>query len=316
MPGPGGGSRGGGFGGGSRGGGSFGGSRPGGSFGGNRPPMGGLHHRPTIHIGGHRHRWSVGRPGYGGYGGGGCSGCAFVLIFILIIMIMIFGSISSAISSFFSGGDTEYSEEKLQAYADQCYAEAFGSLSSAYEDNILIVFLVNDECNDFYTIAWVGDNIHTEINNLFGDETTAYGNAVFSYVDTGYYAYSLDSALASVIDTMADEIGALGLESSFRAESAGAKADSHFVNKSGLALTASTVDASLDAFTDETGIPTVIVVDTIEDVFGKTMSFGTIYTVLGVFAVIGVVIWLIVRKAKKNTADKEDSYIESDYDEM
>lgn len=329
MPGPGGGSRGGGFGGGSRGGGSFGGgsrggfgggSRPGGSFGGSRPggnlggrpPMGGMHHRPTIHIGGHRHRWSYGRPGYGG--GSGCSGCSFAFIFILIIAIMIFSSISSAFSSLFSGGDSEYSEEKLQAYADQCYAEAFGSLSSAYEDNILIVFLVNDECNDFYTIAWVGDNVAPEISNLFGDETTAYGNAVFSYVDTDYYAYSLDTALASVMDTMADEIGALGLESSFRAESAGAKVSSHFINKSTLALTDSTVTASLESFTDETGIPAVIVVDTIDEVFGRSVSFATVYTVLGVFAVIGVVIWLIVRKAKKSS--DADSDVESDYTEM
>lgn len=320
MPGPGGGSRGGGFGGGSRSGGSFGGgsrggfsggSRPGGSFGGsrpggsfgNRPPMGGMHHRPTIHIGGHRHRRSIGRPGYGG--GGGCSGCLIVLIFIFVLLIVLFDSIGSAFSSFFSGGSSEYSEEKLQAYADQCYADAFGSASTSYEDNILLVFLVNDECNDFYTIAWVGDNVCSEISDLFGDETTAYGDAVFSYIDTGYYAYSLDSALASVTDTMAKEIGAIGLESSFRTEMSEAKAESHFVNKTELSLTGSTVEASLDAFTDETDIPIVIVVDSIDDVFGKSVSFGTVYTVLGVFAVVGVVIWLIVRKMKKS-ADAEE----------
>ncbi len=295
MPGPGGGSRGGGFGGGSRGGfsGGGGGFRPGGSFGGrpNHRPI----HRPMVHI--HRPYRGYGGGYYGrGYGCGGCSGIVFL---VLLLIILFFNSIGAAFQSFFRGGESEYSEEKLQEYADACYSEAFGGKPDSYEDNIMLVFLANEECNDFYTIAWVGDNIVTDINMLFGDETTEYGNAIFSYIDTGYYAYSLDTSLASVMEAMTKAVTSLELPSSFKNVTSGDRSDSHFVNKSELSLTESTVENALDYFTEETGIPAVIVVDTIENVFGKSVAFGTLYTVLGVFAVIGVIIWVVIYKSKK-----------------
>ncbi len=303
MPGPGGGSRGGSFGGGSRGGfgggsrGSFGGSsRPsGGHRPGGMPPMGG----PRPPMGGHFGRRPWGRPGYGPFSS--CSGCAFVLVFIIIILITVVSSLGSAVFDLFSGGSSEFSEEKLQAYADSCYANEFGSNSVSYEDNILLVFLVNDECNDFRTIAWVGDNIRTEITNLFGNESTVYGNAVFENVDTDYYTYSLSKSLASVVNTMEKEVSVLGLDSSFVVEMPGKKVDSHFVNKSELKLNNATIETALDSFTEKTGIPIAVVVDTMEPSIEKSLSFQTVYTALGVIACVGVVIWLIARKAKKSS---------------
>lgn len=312
MPGPGGGSRGGGFGGGSRGGGGShggfgggsrggfgGGSRPGGGpRPGARPPMGGPH--PPMHFGGHHRRWWWGRPGYGGPG----SGCGFSILFIIVIIFFVIAFVFSSISSLFSGGGAEYSEEKFQSYANSCYEELFGENPDSYEDNLLLVFLVNDECNDFNTIAWVGDNVRSEITNLFGNETTAYGDAVFSNIDSDYYAYSLSSSLAAVMKQMENEVTSLGLESSFRSETSGPKSDSRLVNKSKLSLNERTIESALDSFTEKTGIPVAIVVDSINNSTSTSVSWSNIYTVLGFVAFTVFVVWLI-KKSKQGSDDEE-----------
>ena len=178
-PGGGGGSRGGGgfgggsFGGGSRGGGfSGGGGFGGGSFGG-RPSGGfggGPHHHPPHHHGpffhGPRRRTYVG----GGFGGG----CFSVVVIALFVLFGGFWMLSPADNVTINWGEETvvggiaYDEATMQDYANDKYMQYFGS-SSAVEDNILLVMLTNEECDGYYTIAWVGDNIDSSINNMFGE---------------------------------------------------------------------------------------------------------------------------------------------------
>lgn len=268
-PGGGGGARGGGgfgggsFGGGSRGGsggfggGSFAGSHNGGSFGG--------HHGG--HFGGHHHHhhgphfWG---PRRRTYVGGGCSSIIFIAFFI-IFMIAFFMIPKEGITIDF-GEEDMYDEATMQEYANDKYMQYFGS-SSAVEDNILLVFLTNEACDGYYTIAWVGDNIADDINYMFG-EYTEYGDALYNNVDE-YFAYSLDSDLADVIETMTKHITNLGLDSSFYWESDRSNlADSKFVNMTSMDLTTEIVHIALTDFTAKTGIPIVVVVDSAEKVFG------------------------------------------------
>ena len=258
----GGGSRGGsgGFGGGSFGGshgGSFGGSHNGGSFGG--------HHGG--HFGGHHHHhhgphfWG---PRRRTYVGGGCGSIIFIAVFI-IFMIAFFMIPKEGITIDF-GEEDMYDEATMQEYANDKYMQYFGS-SSAVEDNILLVFLTNEACDGYYTIAWIGDNIADDINYMFG-EYTEYGEALYNNVDE-YFAYSLDSDLADVIETMTKHITNLGLDSSFYWESDRSNlADSKFVNMTSMDLTTEIVHRALTDFTAKTGIPMVVVVDSAEKVFG------------------------------------------------
>ena len=256
MPGPGGGggSGGGGFGGGSFGG-NFGGSHNGGSFSGSHK---GYHRHGTVHIG----------RGWRGYGYGG--GCGGNLITVLLVGLFI---LFAGLYAFFPdeginlNGDEMYSESVMQDYANEKYKQYFGS-ASAYEDNILLVFLSNEEADGYYTIAWVGDNIDYSINEMFG-EYGEYGSALSDNINTDYFGYSLDTDLARVIDEMTKSIEALGLESSFVSESDRTTVPaSEFVNLTGFDLTADVVDAALNNFTAKTGIPCVIVADYAERVFG------------------------------------------------
>lgn len=357
MAGPGGGSRGGGgfrggspggsrggFSGGSRGGGgfrggSFGGGNRGGGFGGHRPPPGGGMHRPP--FGGGMHHPPHGGGFYGGGwhprprrysgGNGGCLGgmCSLIflpVILIFIAVIMLFSSIGGSFTArpdisvdyndFDSGFSVQYDEYVFQDYANTQYEAAFGQ-SSAYEDNILLVFLTEDEeYYDYCYIAWVGDHIEADINYLFGSDATELGQAISDSVNISSYKYSLDADLARVVQTMQKHILSLDLPGSFQCDEDRSYARSYLINDSTLDLTEDTVNTALQSFTDATGIPMVIVVEDMADVFGQSHSLSdfeddsvtidapqkpgvSAFSVVIPICLAALAVWLIVRAIRK-----------------
>lgn len=296
MPGPGGGGHGGGGGRGGAGGG-FGGGHHGGGFG------GGYHHGGP-HMGHHRHY--MGRRG-------GCFGGLFSSFFaIILVVILIIGGAFSFVGSSFSaiakGGVVTYNEETFEDYTDAQYAAEFGN-SSAYEDNLLITFLVDEDYYSYYYIAWVGDHIATDINYMLGNNGTELGRAMNSCINQSNYKYSLDSNLAQVISTMTNHITALEQESSFTCTEDHRQVTSHLTNHSSMTLTEATVNDALTSFTEATGIPIVVVVEDMEDVFGKTVPTSAIITVLLTAAVVIVVIVLVVKGfRRRRNQDTEGGY--------
>ncbi len=296
MPGPGGGGHGGGGGRGGAGGG-FGGGHHGGGFG------GGYHHGGP-HMGHHRHYMRR---------RGGCFGGLFSSFFaIILVIILIIGGAFSFVGSSFSaitqGGVVSYNEETFEDYTDAQYAAEFGS-SSAYEDNLLITFLVDEDYYSYYYIAWVGDHIATDINYMLGSNNTELGRAMSSCINESNYKYSLDSNLAQVINTMSNHITALELESSFTCSEEHEQVTSHLTNHSSMSLTEATVNDALTGFTEATGIPVVIVVEDMEDVFGKSIPISAIITALLTVAVVILVIVLVVNAfRRRRNQDGDDAY--------
>jgi uncharacterized membrane protein len=316
MAGPGGGSRGGGFGGGSRGGGFGGGSRGGGFGGGPRPGgFGGHHHRP------HHHHHFFHRPFFGwrrpffGYGyGSGCLGgmmgmmfIPVVLIFVVISLVLsLFGNIGNAITNVGNGGDYAYSEEKMQDYANAQYTAEFDD-AKEFEDNILIVFLVDEQREGYYTIAWVGDNINYQINYMFGNQYTEFGRAMMNNISS-YYEYSISKNLATVINEMSAEIVDLKLNSSFETNNGSpAGYESHVTNHSSLEVNEETVNNALKLFTANTDIPIVIVIDDMGEVFDKEVAGADIATILLAVVIGGAAIYFLVMaiKGKNNPTDSD-----------
>lgn len=300
MAGPGGGSRGGGFGGG-----SFGGGSRGGGFGG-----GG--HRGGFHGGfyggfGPRHHRHY-------YGGGGLFNALMFPIFItIIITAMLISMLADGFGSILNGGRIVYNEKEFERYANNTYRSEFGT-SSATEDNILIVFLTNEEYDGYYTIAWVGENVQYKINESFGDQTTAFGSAMRSSINSEYYEFSLASNLAMAVSKMTGTVEGMGLTSSFiTKKDHGNMTTPHVTNKSELALNEETVNVALREFTEKTEIPIVIVIDTVENVFGKSFSPTDIVIIIALLALaVGMIIFIIktVRKykAEKSSNGKDDRY--------
>ena len=289
MPGPGGGARGGGFGGGSRGGG-------GGGFGG-----GG-------HRGGPRYYGGYGfGPRY--YGGGSCLGGLLGMIFLPIILLVLvvavlISSVTTTISVVANGGIVQYNADQFEKYANEEYAKAFGAAPSVLkDDHILLVFTTYENYDGYECIAWIGDNIETEINEMFGAEGSELYYAVRGSINENDYEESLDTDLAAIVDKMADEIDALRLKSNYRTEHDRTEApESKLVNYTDIEMNKEIVEAELKDFTDRTGISVAIVVDTGENVFGKTMPFQYIFTTILLVAVVVICVIWIVRavKNKKN----------------
>lgn len=305
MPGPGGGSRGGGFSGGSRGGGFGGGGYGGGGF---RGGYGGYHGRP--------HGGFYGGPFFGGgffrprrhyygygYGGGGCLGglLGVLMLPIILVLVAVIGLTSmfgTAFTNVSNGGTVVYNEKALQDYANTQYQAEFGDNYATYEDNILIVFLTNETRDGYDTIAWVGDNVATKINEQFGNQYTAFGVAMQSSIGNPY-EYSISKNLAMMVDKMTESVDGLGLESSFVTPPTGVQSDSHLTNHSDLAINEATVNTALQKFTEETDIPIVIVVDSMENVIGKTLAVTDIFSVIIFIGMIVAAVVLIVRAFKR-----------------
>lgn len=295
MAGPGGGSRGGGFGGGSRGG--FSGGGFGGGFGGGHRP-GGFYH--GFHHGGFFHRRRR------GLYGGGCLGALMAPVVILLLIVMFTGMyVVSAFQNFMAGGSVNYDEATMQSYANERYIEVFGD-SSAYEDNILLVFLADEDYKGYYSIAWVGDNVATEINHLFGGYGTEYSTALLMEIPN-YFEYSISSNLATMVERMTDEVTALGLDGSFRTytDHSDGVTESQLINRSALVINEEIVEAALADFTEQTEIPIVIVVDSTEAVFGRSLTTSDIVIVaLLVGAVIALVVIGVSAYRRRNKDDE------------
>ena len=306
MPGPGGSGRGGGFGGrgsvggGSRGG-TFGGGRPGGGFG---PGAHRPYHRPPHRRFGGFWFWPR-RYYYGGgyYGGGGFFGFLLLpIIMLIIVSIVLISSIGSAFANLANGGTIEFNNEKLEDYADAQYGKIFGS-STAYEDNILLVFVTDEEYYDYAYIAWVGDHIDPSITELYGNNYTALGQSMESRVNATSYKYSLDTDLARVIADMkkatSDSVAGESPFSDYCTDMQHVQVKSAVINNTDLPVTASVIGVALDSFTQQTGISISVVIEDAEDIFGKTMPVGQIVIIVFCLVFMALAIFLIVRGVKR-----------------
>ena len=280
MPGPGGGARGGGFGRGGHGGG-FGG-RPGGFYGG--------YYR---------------RRGFGFFGGGLLSAILFPVFFGIISLVLLISSVFETVGIISQGGIVVYDEEAFQDYSIQEYNRYFTD-AKTYEDNILITFLTHEDNSQYFCIAIVGDNLRADINESFGNSQTAFGRAITTSVGENY-KYSLSANLASAIDKMTSQIDSIEESSPFKQEhDMSGKKSSSLVNNTDLQINSETVEVSLNAFTEKTGIPAVIVVESAEAVFGKTVPIKNIIILIGLLAVIAICTVVIVKKIRERRRIKKD----------
>lgn len=234
------------------------------------------------------------------YGGGGFFHGFFAMLLLPIIILVLFmavllGSFINSVGNIISGGTVEYDELTMEEYANARYYEYFDSSSETFEENILITFVVTDESDGYYTIAWVGDDLSRPVRELFGDETTAFGDAVRSSV-AEQYKFSLPQNLHDAIDKMIAPTVAVG-----GADSTPSDAESRFVNKSDLDIAEVTVRRAIDRFANETGIPIVLVVEDETDVFPKSIKGEDILIVAVMLILAVALVFLIIRciRAKK-----------------
>lgn len=237
--------------------------------------------------------------------GGGCCGG---IVFIIIVIFFLFSMLGNGFT--YVDSNSMYDEEKFQDFTNARYEEEFGK-SSAYEDNLLLTVLVDDEYYNYYYIAWVGDHIATDINYMLGGNETELGQAMAQCINESSYKYSLDSNLAQVMELMEDQITQLGLESAFTCAEEHAQVTSHVTNRTSMDLTEATINDALTKFTASTGIPVVIVVEDMTDVFGTTVSATSVskvalIAVVVIVALVAVVIAVVMLRRRKQAGAADD----------
>lgn len=233
------------------------------------------------------------------------------IILILFAGTLLISTISTSFINVARGGMSTYDEITFQKYANQQYEAEFENTVD-YEDNLMIVFLVEDEeYYDYAFIAWAGDHIDDDIKEMFGDEQTQFGRAIQnSAINSDTYMFSLDSGIASVMNKMEKHVTNLNRDSSYidfcKNTDAGREYKSHVTNKTSISITESTVNNSLEEFTEKTGIPVVVVIEDIEEVFPKQIRPNDILVVIVLSGIIIYAIVMIVKAIKKSKEKNED----------
>ena len=75
--------------------------------------------------------------------------------------------------------------------------------------------------------------------------------------------------------------------------------ESHVTNLTEISITEATINSSLEAFTEATDIPIVIVIEDEEDVLDKKIDAADIFTIILAVALIALAVYLVI-KAYKN----------------
>ena len=226
-----------------------------------------------------------------------------IIIILLLASMLIFGIFGDAIANIRSGGSIVYDEETFQDYANAHYYREFKD-STSIEANMMFFVLTSENYDGFYMIAWVGDDIRYEVNEMFGDEYTEFGTTALSTINTEMYKYSLDTDIAALAIKMADKVAARGYSSNLSVgKTPSSGVTSHLVNASNVKLTEETVNDGLEYFEDKTDIPLVVVVDEAEEVFGITSPSSSDYILVAIFA--GLIVLAIVLTVKAVKARKE-----------
>lgn len=236
------------------------------------------------------------------------------IIIILFAGILLLSTFSSAFNSIMTGGQITYNEKDFQNYANQQYSAEFGDESKYpgqdYEDHILLVFLVEDETYyDYAYIAWVGDDIDDDINNMFGAEGTQLGYAVENsgINASGTYQYSFDKGVASVVRKMQKSVTALNINDPYWCDSEKSQYQSHLTNKSSLNMNEQAVNDALADFTAATGIAIVVVVEDADEVLPKYFDWFSLIIAI-ILIVVAVVLIVKAIQSRKKKDEDDGSY--------
>lgn len=220
------------------------------------------------------------------------------VVLLLVAVLMMVSVLGASCQALTSGGEVVYDEDTMQDYVDAQYARVYGA-SEAYEDHILLVFLVDEDHSQFDYYSWLGYDLDQQVRNAF---SAPFRSTVQSTVHDPY-TYSLTADLTDVVDAMAARVTALGLSSPFKCGEAHADVAPAFCNDSQMTLDETRVLAALQQFTAQTGISISLVVEDRADVFG---TYYPVIPLIFSLLLFGSAIYLIVRAVRqRNRGDRD-----------
>ena len=236
------------------------------------------------YSGGHRHH-HYHHYGYHYYGGGiGSVGIIFIalIIFCSILPFLVVNT-----------GTNNY-EQTLHEYANQQYQSIFNS-SNRYENNILFLYVVDDECETFDAIAWVGDDVPSRTNLKLD------GYTISKHVNENYYKYQLSSGISMSIEELIPVIDTANYKSTNICT---------VVNNSNLSINQAQIETVLQDLSTTRGYGVAVVVADYDDIYvggGSNGGLGTVFTILIVGLIGGAVLFVIIQKKKQRDENMSSS---------
>ena len=179
-------------------------------------------------------------------------------IFTMVIIILVL-SISSGNSR------ASYDETKLSDFASSQYEAFFGNTES-YEDNLLLAFVVFDDCEQFSYMTWVGDHIGPDAFQYLKGEGT-WLDAMLSRQVGADYRNTLSADLDRAVRELAQKLGEDDPVGSLSCGEDSSDSPTALRNRSELDLNAKLIEEALRYFRETTGIPIVLVIEDATDIF-------------------------------------------------
>ena len=180
----------------------------------------------------------------------------FIFTTVIIILVL---SISSGNSR------ASYDETKLSDFASSQYEAFFGN-SQSYEDNLLLAFVVYEDCEQFSYMTWVGDHIGPDAFQYLQGEGT-WLDIMLSRQVGNNYRNTLSADLDRAVRELAQKLGEVDPVGSLSCGEDSSDSPTSVQNCSALALDANLIEDALRYFRETTGIPIVLVIEDATDVF-------------------------------------------------
>ena len=219
---------------------------------------------------------------------------ALITIFSIVLFILF---LVPTIDTCRDGGNIVYNDSSAVSHRDTQYAKYFDG--SNEKNGLLIVFLIDDsnsKYDQYLCISKVGENIADKVKAEFGLDSSSFGKSVLKEIDKEYKD-SFSGDIVAVMDTMTKEVTDHGLSSSFKDSEISADTSvSRVINHTPLAISQDMINKSLNRFSDETGLPVVIVIDSLDNVFDRQLPIRSFMIML---ILLGVAIFCIVNTTRK-----------------
>ena len=252
---------------------------PGGGRRGSRRSSGGRSRSGGSHYH-HRHHHHHGYYGSRRYNSVSWGGIIFYIFFLILLFVIIGG--------YDSVGN---SEKTLHNYANAEYQTVFDH-SNRYENNILFLYVVDDDYKTLDAIAWVGDDVPYKTNRRLD------GYAISQHINENYYQYQLSSGIAMSLEEISPYIEP-------------AKYSSTSIctvnNKSNLNIDEEKIEDALQKFSMY-GYGVAVVIADYDDVYENYFDMNVMLALLLVGLVFCIVIFCVIRRKQKHTSSSDDTY--------
>lgn len=250
-----------------------------------------------------------------------------VLICILASILLI-TNLVSLIGVLVNGGEIVYEEAAVTSYTTGAYDDQFKKVAgkNAKDSGIAIMFFYNEDINAWEHTTVIGNNVSSEIKNTFSGESSA----MYKYLNDKVAAGSQDKAFVTAISGMMTELAKVideyDLTSPFvkntdlskmpkscvvlmPKEKANEKAQP-VVSEDGAVILSveqgEELSKAMVAFTEATGVPVLMTIDTSVRAFGRTIPTTDIFMVVLLLAVVALCVFNIVKKTRDYNRIKND----------